>query len=409
MNLNEIINFKNAVQKELTEDILPFWCNHTIDKENGGFYGTVLNDLTIVDKANKGCILNSRILWSYSTAYRISKNENHLKLADIAYDFLVNHFWDKENSGLYWMVDYKGDVVDDRKQIYNIAFGIYGLSEYFRATGKKESLDKAIELYNITEKYSYDEINKGYIEALDKDWNIIQDMRLSPKNLNSKKSMNTHLHIMEAYTNLYRVWPDSGLKDKLDEIIDVTITHIIDANNYQFKLFFDETWNSLNKVISYGHDIEGSWLLYEAAEVSKNQTLIAKAKEIAIKMAEKVLVDGIDISNNSICSEKYENGTFEINKAWWPQAEAVVGFINAYQLTDEYNFLEAAAKVWTYIDKHFIDKKYGEWFNEVTPDGSPAKGMAKVDPWKCPYHNSRACFESIERLDKIIAKLGGKI
>lgn len=405
MDLDLIGEFKMSLLNELNENILQFWINNTVDLEHGGFYGCILNDLTQIENADKGCILNSRILWTYSTAYRVFKDKKYLEIASRAYNYMLEHFWDNEHSGLFWMVDFKGDLVDGKKQIYNLAFGIYGFSEYYRATGIKEGLSRAIELFNLIEQYSYDELNKGYIEALDREWNILSDMRLSPKDLNSKKSMNTHLHILEAYTNLLRVWDNNTLREKLEELVTVTIEKIIDNESYQFKLFFDKNWNSLNMSISYGHDIEGSWLLYEAAEICGNKELIVKVKEISIKMAKKVLQDGIDKESGGIYNERHADGIIDGRKAWWPQAEAMVGFMNAYELTNNKEYFEASKGIWDFVNKYFIDKEFGEWFNEIDFDGKSDSMMAKVDPWKCPYHNSRACLEVIERLNKYLTKI----
>jgi mannobiose 2-epimerase len=402
MRIEDMKMYKEQVLSELKENILPFWINNVVDEENGGFYGVVSNDLVVDKKADKGCILNSRILWTYSYAYRMFKEAAYLKTAEQAYDFMLKHFWDKEYSGIYWMVNYKGEPVDTRKQIYNIAFGIYGLTEFYKATGCEDSLEKAIELYKVIEKYSYDNENRGYIEALTREWNITQDMRLSPKDLNSKKSMNTHLHILEAYTNLFRVWKDESFEAKFKELINVTIDHIVDGNTFQFKLFFDEQWNSLVKTVSYGHDIEGSWLLYEAAELLGDEEIIEKAKHIAVKMAEKSYEDGIDREFGGLFSDKHEDGIIHNIKAWWPQAEAMVGYLNAYELSGEEKFIEASYDMWKYVDKYFVDKSKGEWFNEVTKEGKVLEHMAKVDPWKCPYHNSRGCYEILERMEKLI-------
>jgi mannobiose 2-epimerase len=402
MDIKIVREYIKEVNDEVNNNILPFWIKYVRDNENGGYYGEVTNDLKIDKKAPKGCILNSRVLWTYSSAYRLFKDENYLIEADWAYKFMIKYFWDSKHGGLYWMVDYKGDALESKKQIYNIAFGIYALSEYYRVTGKEEVIERAIELYELMERHSYDSVNKGYIEALDKEWNNIEDMRLSEKDLNSQKSMNTHLHILEAYTNLLRVWNDNELRIKLYDLINIILDKIVDNNNYQFKLFFDDRWNSLSNKISYGHDIEGSWLIYEAAEVIENKELLQKAKTVSIRMAEKVYEEGIDKLNGGLFNEKHDKGILDNNKAWWPQAEAMVGFLNAYELTGEEKFIEISYDIWRFIDKHYIDKKYGEWFNETTQDGQVDNKMAKVDSWKCPYHNSRSCYEVEVRLKKLL-------
>nr|WP_088103919.1 AGE family epimerase/isomerase [Halalkalibacter urbisdiaboli] len=391
-----MVILRQKIETELKNNILPFWINHTVDEENGGFFGFVTNELDVNKQADKGCILNSRILWSYAKAYRTYGDPQYLKMATHAYSFLKDSFLDDEYDGVYWMVDYVGKPVEDRKHIYNQAFGIYGLSEYFMATSDKESLNLAIRLYKIIEKHAYDTENKGYLEAFTRDWKTDEDLRLSGKDLNTAKSMNTHLHILEAYTNLYRVWKDDGLKEKLDELIHLTLDHIIHPENDQFILFFNEQWESKSNVISYGHDIEGSWLLFEAAEVLGNKALLTKVREVAIKMAEKVLADGID-EDGSVMNE-LEDGHLDKDKIWWVQAEAMVGFYNAYQLTSKQDYLVAVNRLWDFTKEYIIDKEHGEWYWQRNADLSVPVSKGKVEPWKCPYHNARFCFELIERI-----------
>jgi mannobiose 2-epimerase len=387
---------KADMESELFNDILPFWIKNTLDLENGGFYGEISNDLVIDNEAPKGAILNSRILWTFSSAYRMTNNDEYLKIAKRAYEYIINKFWDNEFSGVYWAVDYKGNPLDTKKQVYAEAFVIYGLSEYYRATKEEESLLKAIELFDALEKHSYDKEYNGYFEGYTREWVIQNDLRLSAKDMNEKKSMNTHLHVMEAYTNLLRVKRDQRIEDSVRNLINITIDHIIDSKTKHFKLFFDEQWNSKADIISYGHDIEGSWLLYEAAEVLGDAQLLEKVKQIAIHMAQATFDEGID-KNGSIFNES-EDGVFDAIKDWWPQAEAVVGFLNAYQLTEKEHFLNAAYNSWQFIDKNVIDKVNGEWFWGVTKEGKSESNQPKVGFWKCPYHNSRACMEIMSRI-----------
>ncbi|MHA7966091.1 AGE family epimerase/isomerase [Paenibacillus sp. CAU 1782] len=386
-----------AIEAELKDNILQFWLEHTVDEENGGFYGFISRDLTVNPQADKGLVLNTRILWTFSTAFRLYGESRYLEMADRAYRYITRYFTDPQHGGLYWMLDCKGAVKSSKKQVYGQAFAIYAFSEYYRATRDEDALTKAAELFHVLERHSYDPAGKGYIEALARDWSETNENSLSDKDLNTKKSMNTHLHVLEAYTNLYRVWPEPALRDKLRELIVVMLRHIVDNDSYHFKLFFDMEWNSQNSHISYGHDIEGSWLIHEAAEVLGDLELLQESIDIAIAMAEVTLREGVD-EDGGLFNEAEPGKLLDSDKDWWPQAEAVVGFYNAYQLSGASPYLEAARKSWHFIESNLVDKEYGEWIWSVKRDGSPSGNIEKVSPWKCPYHNSRACFEMIERL-----------
>jgi len=392
------------IEKELLGNILPFWMRHTVDRENGGFYGTVDCDLKVEKKSPRAAVINARILWTYSAACRLY-GAQYREIADWAYDYIVKKFWDAEHGGVYWMLDYQGNPINGRKQIYAQAFAAYGMTEYFRATGKPESLEYAQRLFHLIEEHSYDPEWKGYLEARGRDWTALADMRLSEKDLNSPKSMNTHLHVMEAYTNLLRVWKDPELQAKHKELLEVTMDRIVDNSTGHFKLFFDMQWNSLTGHVSFGHDIEGSWLILEAAEVLGDPALIERARKLAVAMAQSVYAEGLD-RDGSLFYERNGAGVMtDPNKHWWAQAEAVVGFYNAYQVSGEQRFADEAYRVWEYIEERIVDKVHGEWHAKLRPGGTPYKAKEDGDaclvgPWKCPYHNSRVCYEMIERLTK---------
>ena len=394
---------RERFRAELEDNILPFWIRHTVDREHGGFYGTVHSDLTVDKEAPRAAVINARILWTFSAAARVLGNPQYREMADRAWDYIIHKFWDKEHGGVYWLLDYKGNPISDRKQIYAQAFTVYAMAEYFRATGKTESLDRAKQLFRLIEKHSRDPIFKGYLEACSRDWGALEDMRLSEKDLNSPKSMNTHLHVMEAYTTLLRVWRDAELAARQNDLLEVTMDRIVDGATGHFKLFFDKQWNSLSDHVSFGHDIEGSWLLFEAAEVLGDPVLLACARKAAVRMAEAVCDEGLD-KDGSLFYERNSKGEFvDPNKHWWAQAEAVVGFYNAWKLSGQARFRQAAERAWSYIEARIIDKEHGEWLAKLRPDGTPWKEEEDADaclvgPWKCPYHNSRMCFEMMERL-----------
>lgn len=281
--------------------------------------------------------------------------------------------------------------------MYGQAFAIYALAEFHHATGNQEALDQAVEVFRALEKYSYDSVYKGYIEALSREWEVTDELSLSDKDMNEKKSMNTHLHVLEGYTGLYRVWKSEELRVKLAELIDTMMVHIIDDQDQHFHLFLDEEWNVKSDITSYGHDIEGSWLLVEAAEVLGDEELLERVRKVAVTMAEAVLAEGID-KDGGIWNEADKNGLLNEEKDWWPQAEAMVGFYNAYQLTQDTRFLDASGAVWTFIDRYIVDHELGEWYWAVDEHQQPLAHAPKVSAWKCPYHNGRACFEMIGRL-----------
>lgn len=395
--------WRNDIQDELTTNILAYWMNHAIDSAHGGFVGEIDDNNEIVPGADKSLVLNTRILWTFAAAYRLFKDEAYLQIADRAYDYIVLHFVDQKYGGLYWMVDAQGTPTQAQKVVYGQAFSIYAMSEYYRATGKQDALDLAIGIYDLLETHSYDQSNGGYFEAHTRDWQPNDISELSSNTLHEKKSMNTHLHVLEAYTNLYRVWPSERLRQSQSVLIAMTLQHIVDDESSHFKLFFDEQWNSLSGHISYGHDIEGSWLIAEAAEVLGNPELIASANATAARMAEAVLLEGID-RDGGILNEADASGIIDSNKDWWPQAEAVVGFYNAYERTGDSRYLDAARASWAFADRYIIDHKFGEWYWSVTREGIPTTGKGKVNAWKCPYHNSRACFEMLERLERKLAR-----
>lgn len=389
------------LKAEVTQEcysILSFWQQNTLDEQNGGFIGSIDLDMTKHPESEKGAVLNARILWAYSAAYRVFKNPEYLSLARRAYSFNLEHFFDNEFGGCYWMLNADGSPLNTRKQIYAIAFMLYGLAEYYRITKKQDALDKAVELFKTIEKYSFDKEKNGYFEAYSRDWKLLEDLRLSDKDKNDPKTMNTHLHILEAYTNLYRIWKDESLKKALENLIEnIFLGKIINKEKGYFDLFFSEDWTHQSKNNSYGHDIEGSWLLWEAAEVLGDQRIKELCKPVCISMAEQALRDGLD-KDGGLMSEGTDGVVEDSDKHWWPQAEAVVGFMNAYQLTDDEKFLEAALSAWNFIKNYIIDKKNGEWFWRVSKDEHKVyTEEQKTGPWKCPYHNSRMCMEIAER------------
>lgn len=394
MMMNDL---RQRIEQELRGNILPFWIEHTCDEENGGFYGGLSNDLIVDNDQPRSAVLCARILWTYSSAYRAYGEAGYLKMACRAYDYLTQKFWDQPYGGVYWTLDRQGRPISDRKHIYAQAFAIYGLAEFYRATGEPESLRLAQDLFRLVERHSFDPRHGGNIEGCSREWGPLADMRLSDKEPNTHKSMNTLLHLMEAYTNLLRAWPAEELKTRQRGLIEMFLQHIIDPQTKHFRWFFADDWTSLSDRVSFGHDIEGSWLIVEAAEASGDAGVLAQAREVAVQMAAAVYQDGLD-SDGAVLHEAPSHGSDNGERDWWMQAEGLVGFTNAYQLSQRAEFAQAADRLWQICETQFVDRQAGEWFKIVRRDGTPDPSQLKVGPWECPYHHSRACLEMLRRL-----------
>ena len=395
-----LLKYRKELQVEL-EDILAYWINFTIDSVNGGFIGKIDHDNKMYPEAPKGSVLNARILWTFSAAYNLTKKTEYLLVARTAFDYFEDHFIDKEFGGVYWTVDYKGQPLDSKKQIYALAFAVYGLTEFYSASNNSQALKLANRIYSDIVKYSYDEKYGGYIEALTRDWKEIQDLRLSAKDSNEKKSMNTHLHVLEAFANFYRVHPTAVVKQQLIELVQLFSDYIISPKTQHLVLFFDEQWNERSEIVSYGHDIEAAWLLQEATELIDHGLLLTSVKarcvQIAVAAEEGLDEDGGLWYEYDRCADHLIK-----QKHSWPQAEAMIGFFNTWQNTGDARYLARSIDSWQFVKKYLHDKNCGEWYWGVNADYSPMKEEDKVGIWKCPYHNSRACIEIINRINSLI-------
>ncbi|HHV84396.1 MAG TPA: N-acyl-D-glucosamine 2-epimerase [Petrimonas sp.] len=383
----------NGFKEELTHNILPFWIDRMRDDRNGGFYGQIDGWGLLHPEADKGAVLNARILWTFSAAFRLLKDTVYLEAAQRAFDYITSFFIDKEYGGAYWKLDCKGNPVNMKKQTYAQGFMLYGFSEFYRATGNPQALELSKEFFQLIERCR-DDRSGGYWEAYTRDWQPIEDMRLSEKDANEKKTMNTHLHILEPYTNLLRIWKDERLLTAQRRLMEIFTAKISDRETYHLNLFFDEGWNVRSTAISYGHDIEASWLLFEAAEVLGDKRLLDKIRRLSLEIAEAAS-EGLQ-ADGSMMYEK-DDGRIDRERLWWVQAEAVVGYMYAYENSGDIRYKEKASGVWKYIRDCIVDKENGEWYWSRLSDGSINRKDDKAGFWKCPYHNGRMCMKMMER------------
>lgn len=408
---------KQEVKETLTKNILPFWLKMQ-DKENGGFYGQMRGDGTLVKEANKGGILNARILWSFSAAYRVLRNPEYLEAATRAKDYLIQHFIDPVYGGTYWELDCKGNPIDTKKQFYAIGFAIYGLSEYVRATKDTEVLDVCFSLFDVIEEHSFDKEYNGYIEACTREWGEIADMRLSELDANYPKSQNTHLHIIEPYTNLYRCLKElreagtmlqrhdidavtARVERALRNLIDIFCEKILNPETYHLDLFFEKDWKrGAGWLESYGHDIECSWLLHEAALVLGDRKVLDRVEPV-VRLVAKASEKGLNADGSMTHEANLDTGYVDADRHWWVQAEAVVGFFNLYQYFSDTEALQKVLACWQYIKDNLIDHELGEWYWSRDPERNINRRDDHAGFWKCPYHNSRMCLELIERGENI--------
>lgn len=424
--MNERIKLmKQEMQDVVENNILRFWQDKMVDNDHGGFYGRIDGANVLHPEAEKGAILNARILWSFSAAYRVLGNPVYLEAATRAKNYFMKHFIDPEYGGVYWSVDYLGNPLDTKKQFYAIGFAIYGLTEYARATGDREALDYALQLYDCIEEHALDREHNGYIEACTREWGEIADMRLSELDANYPKSQNTHLHIIEPYTNLLRCLKELHAQESCDyvpaigsvlpvgvtipietivmveaslrNLIDIFTDRILNPETHHLDLFFEMDWTrGAGQLESYGHDIECSWLMHEAALVL-NDTEVLKKMETIVQMVAKASEKGLNADGSMIHEANLDTGHTDDDLHWWVQAEAVVGFANLYQYFGDDNALDKSLRCWDYIKQNLIDHENGEWYWSRHADGTLNTNDDKAGFWKCPYHNSRMCLEIIER------------
>jgi cellobiose epimerase len=382
-----------AAERELTGHILPFWLGLRDDR-HGGMFGRVGFDLIVDQVADKGSIATCRSLWTFSSAYRMLKKPEYLEYARHLYQFVANHLVDRECGGVFWSVDYQGRPVDSTKHVYAQSFAVYALSEYHRASADPTALQLARQILELIEERGYDPRVNAYLEQFDRQWRPIANQHLSEHGLIAELTMNTHLHVLEAYTNLYRAWPDPTLGQRLENLLEIFHGTLYDQRTRAFKVFFDRNWGNLARLRSFGHDIEATWLITEALV----------ALNIDREDYRRMVVDGAysvvehGLRPDGSLDNELAGDDLDQTKIWWVQAEAIVGFLNAATLTGDREFEQLARRTWEYTMTNLVDPRPGsEWFNSLAPDGTVTpQDIAGI--WKCSYHNGRLCLEILRRI-----------
>jgi mannobiose 2-epimerase len=402
--MRQLEQYRDEVLHELTDNILPFSLCFVVDREHGGFHTLPGNDTTAQQGAPKGLVQHSRMLWIFARATRILGDPEYARTAAKAHQELLDWFRDDAHGGYYWIVDYQGQSLYSDKFTYGQAFALYGLVESYLTSRDPATLDEAKRLFHLIEERCSDPDNGGYWEARRRDWSPAPDLWVDDTTLPVAKSMNTHLHLLEAYGHLLRAWDDARLRESLRVLVQIMLQRIVQPVGHQMALHFDRRWHPLSDRVSYGHDIEASWLLMEAATALGDQDLLTAAREAALLMADAVLARGVD-SDGGLWDEGDPSGVARRHKTWWPQAEAMVGFLNCYQMSSESRFLQASLATWRFVQAHMVDREHGEWYWSVDQMGRPGD-QGKAGPWKAAYHNGRACLEVWQRAEQLLEMTG---
>ncbi len=398
-----LTDLARRAEAELRQNILPFWLAHVPHPGRDGFYGEVHNPGQPRESAPRAALMTSRILWTFSAAFRRYGDPAYREMADRAYQDLTANFRDEAHGGYLWSVTADGAPLQTFKHLYGQAFALYSLSEYYRATGVTAARERAIELFRLIEEKTRDHPNGGYFESFTREWQRTPEGQPTVIGPGHAKSQNAHLHLMEAYAALLRAWPDEQVRAAQRELVEVMLTRILDPKTAHLGMYFDEDWTPRSDVISYGHDIEFAWLVTEAATELGDAELLARVRPVAVRIAEVTLAEGVE-PDGAIPYDAGPEGIRNPQRDWWVPAEAAVGFLNAYQLSDDPKFARAAEQQWEFIERHFIDRKNGEWHASLDAQNAVVPRMSKANPWKCPYHNGRACLELVQRVRALTAQ-----
>ncbi len=415
MNKDELLTYRVSFENELTKNILSYWMRYAVEKDGDGFYGAVDMENQPVPAVDKSCVLNARILWAFSAAAKMYQSNDYAVMAEKAYEVLTKRFLDAECGGFFMELTSDNQIANAIKHTYAQAYAIYALCRYYEFNPCDDVFGLIQQVFTVFEAKTKDRGHLGYREAFTRDWRPLAENRMADND--EPKSMNTHLHVLEAYTGLYRVWKDSQVRARLEELLVIFLDRIIRDSGH-LGLFFDDDFyetDASKGICSFGHDIEASWLLWEAAELLGDRDLLERTRSASIRMLEAVDRVGLDKDGGMFLESDRYGSHVRTNKHWWVQAETLVGFMNGYELTGNPMYWDRVKVCWDFVDKYVVDHRGGEWFTKVNRLGQPFRTEPendpspyyrndwKIDPWKCPYHNGRACMELIHRIDRLMA------
>jgi len=392
-------DWSEAFRENLEKCILRFWIDHAIDFEYGGVIGWLDRNGSPSKPGTKSLVVQTRVVWTFSAAYQHNPQRIYQEIASHALKFLRERMWDSHHGGFNWLVDREGRLTEDKKQIYGQSFAMFGLAEFAQAFNDPISRQEALELFHLVDDRAHDKVNGSYHQTYSSDWNKpLDDDRIF--DIPGGKHQCAQTSLLEAFITLYTVTRDPKVRMRLEELLDISINRLVDdQHGYTYVHLTDDWKPTTSNRSSYGHDIKLSWLLTTAAE-ALGYPIEPKVKSTSLALVDHVLRDGFNWKQGGIDWEGPASGpATEKQKAWWVQAEGLVGLLNAYQLTHEPRYWKAFEKQARYVFTCFVDHRYGEWFENDNPY-EQALGC-KTNIWKEPYHQGRACLEIIRRLATI--------
>lgn len=394
----EYAKWRAVFERNLRENILGFWLAHGPDRERGGFFGATDRKGTPDPLAPRSLVVNSRLVWTFASARRALGNEEYAASAKAAYSYLVANFRDAKYGGWFWSLSASGKVIDTHKHLYGQSFAIYGLAEYARTFGDKEALKLALDTFRLMDGKAHDAKNGGYLEPWTREWK--PETKEHPIGPPGRKTTNTHLHLLESLTTLLVASGDPAVKARLEELYGLFITKIVDPAGYAHE-YFTPDWTPAGPAddASYGHDMELAWLMQEAAAA------LGKPDDPAgVALSKSLLTHSVKYGYDEVRGGVFERGpagqpATVRSKTWWAQAEALVGLLEGWELTSDEGYWRRFEQSAGFVLSTVCDNEYGEWYPQFRADGT-VDYDAKISPWKCPYHNGRACLEVMARLGR---------